>query len=226
MLNIGHRGAMGQEPENTLLSIQKALDMGVDWIEIDVYAVENELVVIHDDTLERTTNGTGAVMAQSLAYLRSLDAGKGEKIPLLSEVFELVNRRIGINIELKGPETAVPTTTFLHQKLTEGWHYEQLLLSSFNFEQLETAYLLDSAMPLGVLTWRNTSQLFNQAQMLQAVAVNPHYTTVTADLVRQAHAQNLLVLPYTVNDPHDIAQMRAFGVDGVFTNYPERVHMC
>lgn len=223
MLCIGHRGAMGHEPENTLLSIQKAVDMGVDWIEIDVYAVENELVVIHDDTLERTTNGSGAVMAQSLAYLRSLDAGKGEKIPLLSEVFELIDRRVGINIELKGPETAVPTTTFLHEKLHEGWHYEQLLLSSFTYEELETARLLDSAMPLAVLAWKDTSALFHHADMLQATAVNPHYTTVTADLVWQAHARNLLVLPYTVNEPADIAQMKAFGVDGIFTNYPERL---
>ncbi|MEM7114841.1 MAG: glycerophosphodiester phosphodiesterase family protein, partial [Chloroflexota bacterium] len=189
MLCIGHRGAMGHEPENTLRSIQKALDMGVAWIEIDVYAVEGELVVIHDHTLERTTNGQGAVMEQSLAYLRSLDAGKGEQIPLLGEVMDLIDRRVGLNIELKGPETAVPTTTFLHQKLTEGWQYDQLLLSSFNFSELEVARRLDEAMPIGVLSWKDTTAVFDQASSINAKALNPHYTTVTADFVQQAHAR-------------------------------------
>ncbi|HQH27580.1 MAG TPA: glycerophosphodiester phosphodiesterase family protein, partial [Oligoflexia bacterium] len=96
MLSIGHRGAMGHEPENTLRSVAKALTLGADWIEVDVYNAQDKLVVIHDDRLERTTDGTGRVVGQTLDYLRSLDAGKGEKIPFLEEVFAVVDHRAGI----------------------------------------------------------------------------------------------------------------------------------
>jgi glycerophosphoryl diester phosphodiesterase len=81
---IGHRGAAGKWPENTLLSIQHAISYGVDWVEIDVRSIDGEIIVMHDDTLDRTTNGTGFIDAHSLASLRSFDAGRGERIPLLS----------------------------------------------------------------------------------------------------------------------------------------------
>jgi len=88
---FAHRGASGHEPENTLIAMEKAISMGVDWIELDVRVVDDELIVIHDDRLERTTNGTGCVHEHSLEYLRSLDAGKGQRIPLLRETFDLIN---------------------------------------------------------------------------------------------------------------------------------------
>ena len=214
---------MGHEPENTLLSVAKALELGVDWIEIDVYAVEGELVVIHDDELDRTTNGTGLVMEQSLAYLRSLDAGKGERIPLLREVFELVDRRVGINVELKGPETAVPTLQFLQSYLASGWDINQILLSSFRHDELAVARQLHTEVPLGVLLWGNMDVAIPTAQQLRALSVNPWYKQLTEPFVQEAHDHGFLVLPYTVNEPDDIGRLRGWGVDGVFTNYPERV---
>ena len=93
MLCIGHRGAMGHEPENTLLSVRKALSLGVDAVEIDVYNVEDNLVVIHDRNLSRTTNGTGYLTERSFQYLRSLDAGKGEQIPTLREVIDTIDKQ-------------------------------------------------------------------------------------------------------------------------------------
>ncbi len=223
MLCIGHRGAMGHEPENTLRSVAKALELGVDWIEIDVYAVEGELVVIHDDELDRTTNGTGLVTEQSLAYLRSLDAGKGEKIPLLREVFDLVDRRVGINVELKGPETAVSTLNFLQPYLAAGWDLRQLLLSSFRHDELAIARQHHAEVPLGVLLWGNIDVAIPTAQQLRALSVNPWYKELTEPFVQEAHAHGFLVLPYTVNEPDDITRLRGWGVDGMFTNYPERV---
>ena len=122
LICFAHRGASGHEPENTLLSIQMALSLGAQWIEIDVHAAEGELVVIHDKRLERTTDGRGYVAEQSLEYLRSLDAGKGERIPLLREVFDLVGRRAGINIELKGHGTATPAVSFIDEYVKpHGW---------------------------------------------------------------------------------------------------------
>ena len=106
MLCIGHRGAMGHEPENTLRSVNKALELGVDAVEIDVYNIEERAIVFHDRTLGRTTNGTGNIADCSFAYLRSLDAGKGEQIPTLEEVIEAIDRQAVIDIELKGGHTA------------------------------------------------------------------------------------------------------------------------
>ena len=95
MLCFGHRGARGHEPENTLRSVRRALELGADGIEVDVHFTAGELLVIHDETLERTTDGKGRVAAQTFAYLRSLDAGQGERIPTLAEVCELETRYRG-----------------------------------------------------------------------------------------------------------------------------------
>ena len=122
MICIGHRGASGYAPENTLEAFELAISMHCPWVELDVYAVEDELLVIHDDTLERTTNGRGRVMQTPLAALRSLDAGKGQQIPTLSEVIELIDHRAGINIELKGEHTALPVNRLLADYRERGWH--------------------------------------------------------------------------------------------------------
>ncbi len=98
---FGHRGARGHEPENTLRSVRQALELGANGIEVDVHPADGRLVVIHDDTLNRTTNGAGLVAEKTFSYLRSLDAGQGERIPTLEEVFDVVNRRAVINVELK-----------------------------------------------------------------------------------------------------------------------------
>ena len=223
MLCIGHRGAMGHAPENTLLSIRTAIEMGADWVEIDVYLVEGELVVIHDPLLQRTTNGEGAVMEQSLAYLRSLDAGQGQRIPFLQEVFDLVDKRVGINIELKGPETAVPTVNFIHNQIEHGWSYDTLLVSSFDHNMLRTVRQLDNQIKIGALIFHDPDDLAQYSDEMKAFSINPWLMTIREPLVQKAHEQGLQVYVYTVNEPNDIERMRQWGVDGVFTNYPDRV---
>ena len=227
MLNIGHRGAMGHAPENTLESIQIALDMGVDWIEIDVYAVENELVVIHDDDLDRTTNGTGAVMEQTLAHLRSLDAGNGQQIPLLSEVVTLMHNHSGnkvrLNIELKGPKTAGPVIQFLENHLPSSWSADQVLLSAFDHRELIEAKRLNPIYKRAPLYWMGPIDYDFVINELEAVSINPSLRMVTQDMVDEAHGHGLTVLVYTVNEKADIERMRSIGVDGIFTNFPDRV---
>lgn len=117
LLCIGHRGAKGHEPENTLRSIRKAIELGTPCIEIDVHHVDGHLVVFHDDRLERRTNGIGNLAEQSFEYLRSLDAGNGERIPTLQEVCETIGPGIGLNIELKGPGTATPVADYVASRL-------------------------------------------------------------------------------------------------------------
>jgi len=120
LLCVGHRGAMGHEPENTLASIRKAIELGSPSIEVDVHSVEGHLVVFHDDRLERTTNGVGYLSEQSFKYLCSLDAGSGQCIPTLEEVCEEIGMQACINIELKGPGTALPVCELISQLLQSG----------------------------------------------------------------------------------------------------------
>ena len=134
---FAHRGAMGYAPENTLLSFSKALELGANWIEADVYAVEGNLIVIHDERLERTTNGTGLVTRSTFDYLRSLDAGEGQRIPLLNEVLDLIDGKAGVNIELKGEGAATPAAGLLEQAMSRStWAGDQFIVSSFNHHEL------------------------------------------------------------------------------------------
>ena len=222
MLIIGHRGAMGHAPENTLEAMQLALDMGVDWMEIDVYAVEGELVVIHDDDLDRTTNGTGRVMDQTLAHLRSLDAGNGQQIPLLSEVIELLDGKVGLNIELKGPNTAEPVINYLDSQLPSNWSADQILLSAFDHTQLTKAKKLNPRYKRAPLYWFGEIDWTYALNTLEAVGINPSLRMVTQEMVDEAHGRDLEVWVYTVNEQSDIKKMRNMGVDAIFTNYPDR----
>jgi glycerophosphoryl diester phosphodiesterase len=221
---FAHRGASGHEPENTLLSIEKAISMGAPWIEVDVFAVEDELVVIHDERLEYRTNGSGYVTEKTLAYLRSLDAGKGQRIPLLREVFDLVGRRAGINVELKGAGTAVPAVKLICEYIArQSCHHDQLILSSFNHQELQIVKHLDPDIRIGALTLGIPRHYAEFAEALQAFSVHAGLAFINRDFVDDAHRRGLKIFVYTVNLPDDLSRVRAMGVDGVFTNFPELV---
>jgi glycerophosphoryl diester phosphodiesterase len=221
---FAHRGASGHEPENTLLAIEKAIALGSPWIEIDVYRVEHELVVIHDERLEATTNGSGVVTRQSLAYLRTLDAGKGQQVPLLREVFELVRRRAGINVELKGAGTAAPVVKLLQSFIADhGWHQGQILVSSFNHDELSEVRRIDPDLRLGALGYGFPPEHAKFAADLGAVSVHTSLAFVNQAFVDDAHRRGLKAFVYTVNHPDELKRMQAMGVDGVFTDYPEMV---
>lgn len=221
---FGHRGAAGHEPENTLRSVRKALDLGADGIEVDVYFVDGELVVIHDATLQRTTNGSGRVADKSFAQLRALDAGRGEQIPTLAEVFDTVAHRAVINVELKGPRTAAPVAMLVSDYVQRrGWRWEEFLVSSFDHKQLKEAQRCAPALRIGALINRVPPDHAAFAERLGAYAVNPNRLCVTRALVTDAHKRGLNVFVFTVNEPKDIARMKAFDVDGVFSDFPGRV---
>ena len=220
-LCIGHRGARGHEPENTLRSVRRALELGAHGIEIDVWFVDGELVVIHDATLDRTTNGSGYVARKSFAQLRALDAGQGERIPTLREVFEAMDRRAFINIELKGRRTAGPVTALIAEFVEQrGWRYEDFIVSSFHRAELRA--ISDPRIPIALLLTRPSRLYALSARRVRAGAVNPALRFVTKRFVEDAHGRGLRVFVYTVNEPEDLARMREWGVDGVFTDFPER----
>lgn len=221
---IGHRGAMGYAPENTLLSIQKAIELKVDMIEIDVYYIDGELVVIHDDRLERTTNGAGYVWDKTFAELRVLDAGRGQQIPTLQEVADLIPDNIEINIEIKGRTATRPVLEFINQRCNNKNDKQRFLVSSFIHQELVLAHELDKDIRIGALCCAEPVKLAKFASKLNAYSVNPSLEFVTKEFVNDAHTRELKVFVYTVNHPEDITRMRDMGVDGVFSNYPDRVN--
>lgn len=222
MICIGHRGACGHEPENTLRSVRRGLELGAQGIEVDVYFVDGELVVFHDAKLDRTTNGKGVLARKTFAFLRTLDAGKGERIPTLREVFEEVGRRAFINVELKGARTAKPVSALIHEYVTRHhWRYEDFMVSAFNRRELRA--VTDPQIPIALLLTKPTRLYGLSARRVRASAVNPAARFVTKKFVENAHDRGLRVFPYTVNTPAEIARLRHIGVDGVFTDFPERV---
>lgn len=223
MLCIGHRGAMGYEPENTLLSVRKALELGVDGIEIDVYNVEDELVVIHDRDLSRTTNGNGYIEDCSFDYVRSLDAGKGEQIPTLKEVFDTVNRQALINIELKGGNTARLVVNLILQYIKNGWLYTDFVVSSFNHYELNLVKAIDSKINIGMLIYGLPLGHIEIAKKLTADFVIVGLDFASYKSIATIHQEDLQAWVYTVNRPKDIRKMRQLGVDGIFTDFPDLV---
>ncbi len=226
LLCIAHRGAMGHAPENTLLSIRTALDLGAACIEVDVFNVHGNLLVIHDDRLERTTNGKGRLWDHGIGYLRSLDAGQGEHIPTLAEVCAEIDGMACLNIELKGPSAAADVVGLIQTMTAPGvsrWRLEQLLVSSFDHRALQQVRRLDPRISIGALGYALPVDDARYGQDLGAVAVNPALELVDQRFIEDAHARGLKVYVYTVNEPEDIARMAQWGADGVFTNYPERV---
>ncbi len=223
-LCFAHRGASGHEPENTLLAVEKAIDLGADWVEVDVYAVDGELIVIHDERLERTTNGSGYVVEKTFRYLRSLDAGKGQRIPTLRELLDLVNRRIGVNVELKGPDTAALTVSLIDRHIKDrGWDSDQFIVSSFNQRELGKVHRLKPYIRIGVVIGGMHRIYASFTRRHEVYSVHPHMDLVTARFMERAHRRGLKVFVHTVNDPGDITRMEAMGVDGMFTDFPERL---
>ena len=193
---------------------------------MDVYAVEGELILIHDARLERTTNGIGSVMDKTLAHLRSLDAGKGQRIPTLREVFDSVDRRVGMNVELKGTGTAGLAVSLLNEYVNKkGWNYDQFILSSFNHHELAKVKELDPQIKVGIIIGGRYRRYKKFTRRFTTYSLHPHIDLVTAELITDAHQRGLKVFVYTVNQPDKIARLEAMGADGVFTDLPELVTM-
>jgi len=215
---IGHRGAAGLLPENTLPSFAKAVDLGVQAVELDVHRCEDQLVVIHDDTLERTTTGRGPVSGATLSVLRSLDAGGGAAIPTLAEVFDLLPPQIGINIELKGAGTA----ELLARWLPRG-SARQVLLSSFEHSLLRTFRSLRDDYPLAPLFGRWQPDAVRIARAFGGGYINLGRKLVSAERMGDIAEAGLRALVYTVNDLEEARRFVRLGVWGVFTDYPDRI---
>jgi len=224
-LVIGHRGAMGHETENTLASVQKALDLGVDMIEIDVFKISSgELVVFHDQTVDRLTNGPGNIEEYNISDLSRLILDGGHKIPMLQDVLKLIDNKVVLNIELKGANTAdkVNHTIDFYTK-SRGWSPENFIISSFNWDELRAMRKLNKNVAIAVLTEDNPLDAIEVGKELNAVAINPYFKNLDADVAKKIKEAGFKIYTWTVNEPEDIVAMKNLGVDGIITNFPERI---
>lgn len=222
---IGHRGARGHVVENSLPSIEKGIALGADAIEIDVFKIaDGSIIVFHDDTVDRLTEATGSIENYTKLTLDTLSLEGGVKIPTLKEVLDLIDKRVVLNIELKGSNTAVPVHKILQQYKTEkGWKNSDFIISSFKWEELEETHRLNPEMPIGILVSKKIDDAIAEGEKLNAVAIHPSYKSLNAENVAKMHAKNFKVYPWTVNEPVDISKMKSFKVDGIITDFPERI---
>lgn len=220
---IGHRGAAGLKPENTMSSFLRAVDEGCDMVELDVHLSRDGYVVImHDDTVDRTTDGVGRISDLDLKELRSLDAGDGERIPTLSEVFELLRNRCLLNIELKGEGTAIPVSGMLEEEINSGrWSGENILISSFSPVSLKEFMDARTDVKTAILIDGNPGGAEEFAKQIGSVAVNPNYMFLEPDFIDMCRKLGLMVNTWTVNDPDQMERMISLGVDGIITDRPD-----
>ncbi len=224
-LVIGHRGAMGHETENTIASIEKAMEMGVDMLEIDVFKIKSgEIVVFHDDTVERLTDGKGEIENYTLAELKALKVNGGHQIPTLQEVLDVMGGKTELNIELKGRNTATDVNRMIEAEVNSGkWRLNDFIISSFEWDELRDMRKANSEVRIAILIGENPLDALEVGKELNAEAINPSFKQLTAENNLKIKEAGFKIYPWTVNEPQDILQMKRFGVDGIITNYPERV---
>lgn len=224
-LIIGHRGAMGYVAENTIPSIEKAIELGVDGIEIDIFkCASGELVVFHDVMLDKLTDLTGKIEEKSLDSLKKAKVLGAYQIPTLNEVMNLIDGRLILNIELKGSETAIPTNDLLRDYFKKSsWDPSKIIISSFKWDELNLFYNLNKEVPIAVLTDGDPLAALPFARKVKAYAINPKYTLLTKTNSKIIKDEGIKLFPWTVNEIDDIKFMISLGVDGIITNFPDRV---
>jgi glycerophosphoryl diester phosphodiesterase len=225
ILKIGHRGAKGHKPENTLISFQKAIDLKVDGIELDVHlSSDGEIIVIHDETIDRTSNGKGFVNKLSLPELKVSRIENEHEIPTLTEVFDLINQQCLINIEIKGKGMIKPVVKLIESYVeNKNWKHNQFLISSFDWIALLDIHLLNPEIPLGVLTEYDLDLAFAFAKFIDAKSVHVHYHLLSKKITMQMQEEGFQVFAWTVNEPEDIQKIKSFNINGIISDFPDRI---
>ncbi len=230
---IGHRGACGYAPENTLESIHTAADMGIQWVELDVKLTKDEVpIIMHDDTLDRTTNSTGNVAEKTYQELKELDAGSwyadsfyGAHIPTLEQAIEvIIDRGLGLNLEIKPcPGREKLTAEVALDLLSTIWDdHDRLLISSFQNVSLETAMDIAYDWHRGLLIGEEFPENIEELiKFFDVSCVNVNANTITREEVEQIIEIGMPILSYTVNQPDQARLLQSWGVDGFFSDTPD-----
>ncbi|HEU0138009.1 MAG TPA: glycerophosphodiester phosphodiesterase family protein, partial [Flavobacterium sp.] len=220
MLIIGHRGVRGHAAENTLDSFQKAILMNVDGIEFDVHlSSDGEIIVIHDETVDRTTNGSGPVKEMSVQQLQKLTINGKYSIPVLAEVIDLADHKLLLNIELKSADAAVPVVKLVEKYIANKRKYDQFLISSFDWNALQHVRELNTDIPLGVLTYTDIDLAIGFAEFIQAETIHPHFHLLNAANTAEMQRKGFKVFTWTVNEREDILKIKSFKPDGIITDF-------
>ncbi|HRG18024.1 MAG TPA: glycerophosphodiester phosphodiesterase family protein [Flavobacterium lutivivi] len=225
MLKIGHRGAKGHAAENTIASFQKAIELGVDMIELDVHLSKDGIpVVIHDETIDRTTHHSGFVNQFTAEFLQSIG------VPSLRDVFDLVENQCAINIEIKVFEATKPVLEVLKNA---KFPQEKIIISSFDWDVLNVCHCFASSsralvseeqsISLGVLTEVSIQEALTFAKKINAYSINPYFKLLNPENVKDIHQNGFKVFPWTVNNPDDITFVKSLNVDGIISDFPDRL---
>ncbi len=220
MLKVGHRGAKAYEPENTLRSFKRAIELGVDAVELDVRETkDNEIVVIHNSDVNKTTDGNGQVNQLTLEQIKSLVTDKGEQIPTLEEVLEFVGTQVKILIELK--ETGIEERVL--GLIREHGLTDNVVIISFHEEVLRKVRTLNNEVATGLIYVRHKNPL-KSALQLKANYVLPLYRFIHSANIQKAHEMGLKVIVWTINKEEEVAEYKEKGVDGIASDRPDILH--
>jgi len=225
---IGHRGAMGHALENTIESVEKAVNLNVDGIEIDVFKSKTgELIVYHDPSLKRLSNSTALIEDISLDSIKKVKLKGGLMIPILEEVIDVIPENIFLNIELKGKNTAYATNKIISEYLTRyNWPPSKFIISSFNWNELKNFRSINADVPIAILvdSLYKIDSAIRLSKELNAISLNTNNKFLTNEIVKKIHSNDIKVYPYTINAPENIKRMKLMGVDAIITDYPERIN--
>ena len=227
ILRIGHRGSKGYVAENTLESINHAILLGVDGIEIDVFkCLSGELVLSHENNLKRLTGKSGQLEKLTLGELKKFLVVGKYKIPTLTDVLKIIETPLFVNIELKGLNTAQATSKIItNLSKSTSWRLENFIISSFNWNELEQFRSIDKNTPVGVLV--SNSMSINEAiefgKKINAQAIHPNFKLLNEKTVKKIKNNGFKIYTWTVNSKDDINCMKKFKVDGIISDFPDKI---
>lgn len=232
IISVAHRGASSSAPENTMAAFQKGVDQGVDYIELDVHLTkDNHLVIIHDTTVNRTTNGSGYIRNFTLEDIKQLDAGMkfhstyaGERIITLEELFDELLHKVGMIIEIKNPKLNKGIEEILANVINQYNNTENIIIQSMDFESMKIMHELLPEIPVAVLVSRSkhplSSKQLNQiAEYATYINYNIRYLRQTD--VEEIHKRDKKVMAWTIRDPKSMQKALDLNVDGIITDYPK-----
>jgi len=226
MLRIAHRGAKGYAAENSIGAFRKALELHSDGIEIDVHLnASGEVMVIHDETVDRTTNASGKVKELTSDDFRKIRIKNTvENVPTLTETIDFLTASCLLNIEIKSADATDGVIREIDLAVEEkGWSFDQFLISSFDWLVLKKIKETRPEIPIGVLTETDLPLAIEFAKVYGAHSIHPHFHLIDELSVSQMQSIGLKVFAWTANDPSDIKQLKDFGVDAIISDFPDRI---
>ncbi|WP_395045212.1 glycerophosphodiester phosphodiesterase [Flavobacterium sp.] len=219
ILKIGHRGAKGYVAENTLASFEKALDLKVDGIELDVHlSSDGKVMVIHDETIDKTTSKKGYVNDFTSSELNKLN------IPTLEKVFDLIDKKCFVNIEIKDNKATKFVVELIQKYITEkNWNKNLFQISSFEWTILKDISKVKPKLQLGILTEYSVEEALLFAKKIKAHSINPYFKLLNVGNVKLIHENGFKIFPWTVNSSEDITFVKSLNVDGIISDFPDKI---